>query len=138
MAAPTASRTSATATTGGFQSGVPTLEPSARDAARSAGTFALPFGSFHTESRAPSTPASLWSLSTCSLFVAHCRKSQAAFGFLLVFGMPRPQGATVPPGWLLGPFGNTAYPTLPMTLDFCGSSITGNRELASSQIAALP
>src|SRR3990172_8093292 len=103
MAAPTASRTSATATTGGFQKGVPTFEPSIRDSPRSEGTLALPLGSFHTDSRAPRTPRSLWTLRTWSLLVAHCMNSQAAFWFLLVLGMARPHTATVEPYWPLGP-----------------------------------
>src|SRR6267142_2415040 len=108
MAAPIASRHSATATTGGFQSGVPTLEPTVRDSRRSAGTLVRPLGSFHTDSRAPRTPFSLWTASTCSLAVAHCMKSQAAFWFLLLLGMARPHEATVEPYWPLGPRGNRA------------------------------
>src|SRR6266566_1732886 len=138
MAAPIASRHSATATTGGFQSGVPTLEPTVRDSRRSAGTLVRPLGSFHTDSRAPRTPFSLWTACTCSLAVAHCMKSHAAFWFLLLLGMARPHEATVEPYWPFGPRGNRASPTLPTTLDFCASSITGKRELASVYIAALP
>ncbi len=103
-----ASRHSATATTGGFQSGVPTLEPTVRDSRRSAGTLAIPFGSFQTDSRAPRTPFSLCTTSTCSLLVAHCMKSQAAFWFLLLLGMASPHAATVEPYWPLGPRGNSA------------------------------
>src|SRR5262245_27322333 len=108
MAAPIASRHSATATTGGFHSGVPTFEPTVSDSRRSAGTFVMPFGSFHTASRAPSTPFSLWTASTCSLAVAHCMNSQAAFWFLLLFGIARPQAATVDPYWPFGPRGKSA------------------------------
>src|ERR1700675_7676 len=138
MAAPMASRHSATATTGGFHSGVPTLEPTVSDSRRSAGTLAMPLGSFQTDSRAPRTPFSLCTASTCSLAVAHCIKSHAACWFWLVLGIARPHAATVAPCCPLGPRGKTAYPTLPTTLDFCASSITGKSELASVYIAALP
>src|SRR5262245_28703180 len=138
IAAPIASRVSATATTGGFQSGAPTFAPMVSDSRRSAGTLVMPLGSFHTDSRAPSTPFSLCTASTWSRLVAHCMNSQAAFWFLLLFGMARPHAATVDPYCPLGPRGNSAYPTLPTTLDFCASSMTGNKELASVYMAALP
>ena len=108
MAAPMASRHSATATTGGFHRGVPTFEPTVSDSFRSGGTLALPLGSFQTDSRAPSTPFSLWTAITWSLAVAHCMKSHAAFWFLPLFGIASPHAATVEPYWPLGPFGNSA------------------------------
>src|SRR4029453_14733487 len=98
---------------------------------RSAGTLALPLGSFHPGSRAPSTPFSLWTAITWSLAVAHCMKSHAAFWFLLLLGMASPHAATVEPYWPLGPFGNSAEPTLPPTFDFCAPSLPGTSESAS-------